>query len=315
MPRCQVLSVYLLLLAGLIIPIAVSASTPLMIDPGHQFQFAEQLYAEGQFRRAAEEYERFAFFFLDDPRRRLAIFKAGQAFFQSGDGAAGLLRFDELTGGRPLDPVAVDAYFMSAECLLLLGNPNQAVLTLQNLISLSEDTTLQDRAYLRIGWIHIDQMDWAGAQRAFQRISAEGRAHHNIDALEAELAQSDHLPQKNPTLAGTLSIVPGAGQLYCGRYEDALAALVVNGGLFWAAYESFDHDLNALGGLLTLAGLGFYAGNIYGAVTDAHKYNQTQKQRFGDYLKHQVSFGVGTGRSSNRRDSSESLLVQIRINF
>jgi hypothetical protein len=32
-------------------------------------------------------------------------------------------------------------------------------------------------------------------------------------------------------------------------------------------------------------GLGFYAGNIYGAVTDAHKYNQLRRQEYIDVLK------------------------------
>jgi hypothetical protein len=40
-----------------------------------------------------------------------------------------------------------------------------------------------------------------------------------------------------------------------------------------------------LGSLLTFVGLGFYAGNIYGAITDAHKYNQLRMQQYKDRLK------------------------------
>ncbi|MBI5062704.1 MAG: tetratricopeptide repeat protein [Desulfatitalea sp.] len=290
-------------------------ASPLVIDPRQQLHYAEQLYTEGQFLRAAEEYERFAFFFPESSERRMALLKAGQAFMQAGDHSTALKRFNDLSQLDPLDPVAVDAHFMAAECQLRMGNPNLSLLEMQRLITRTDDSALRDSAYLRIAWIHIDQMDWHGARYGLQRISPEGRGRLKVEALEAELARSDEIPLKSPALAGTLSILPGAGQLYCGRYEDALAALVVNGGLFLAAYESFDHDLNALGALLSIAGLGFYTANIYGAVTDAHKYNQARRQDFVDQLRQQMSISIGIGPSMHSRKISEGLLVSIRFNF
>lgn len=64
------------------------------------------------------------------------------------------------------------------------------------------------------------------------------------------------------------------------RYQDAFIAFLLNGGLILAAYESFDKGHNALGGLLTFVGFGFYAGNIYGAVTGAHKFNRKENGQF-----------------------------------
>ena len=290
-------------------------ASPLVIDAQRQLKYAEQLYAEGQFRRAAEEYDRYAFFFPESPLRRTTLLKAGQAFLQAGDPSTALKRFNDLTQLAHPDPVAADAHFLASECHLRMGNPNLAVMELQNLITRTDDSALRDNAYLRIGWIFIDQMDWSGARYALQRISPEGRARHKIEVLETELARTDEIPRKNPTLAGTLSILPGAGQLYCGRYEDALAALVVNGGLFLAAYESFDNDLDALGALLTIAGLGFYTANIYGAVTDAHKYNQARQQDFVSRIKQQVSIGIGPGLSQHTQNISDGFRVAVRINF
>jgi hypothetical protein len=47
-----------------------------------------------------------------------------------------------------------------------------------------------------------------------------------------------------------------------------------------AAYTAFDNDNPALGGILALVGSGFYAGNIYGSISSAHKYNQLQTDKF-----------------------------------
>ena len=41
----------------------------LTIDSERQFQFAEELFNSKQYRRAAEEYQRFSFFFPEDSRQ------------------------------------------------------------------------------------------------------------------------------------------------------------------------------------------------------------------------------------------------------
>jgi tetratricopeptide (TPR) repeat protein len=312
-PSMIVLTLICLLLYTL--PGLQRAEAELTIDARQQFDYADTLYNQGQYRRAGEEYQRFAFFFADDPRARTARFRAGQSFYLANDGVTAVQQLRILTDREPLDNVAVDAYFLMAESYLLLNNPNQAVLQLSNLILLHEDQAVKDRAYLRIGWIHIEQMDWAGALRALERMSATGQHRYRIERFQAALERTDQLPRKNPTLAGTLSIIPGAGQLYTGRYQDALSAFIVNAGLFWAAYESFDNDLNVLGGLLTVTGLGFYAGNIYSAVSSAHKYNQTQNERFVERLKLELVMSPGTPEAQPRHASAGGIALRVQFEF
>jgi TM2 domain-containing membrane protein YozV len=90
---------------------------------------------------------------------------------------------------------------------------------------------------------------------------------------------------KDPTVAGVLAIVPGAGHLYCERPRDALISFLLNGALIYAAYEAFDEDLEVLGAVIAFFELSFYAGNIYSAVSSAHKYNRDEKNRFLNSLK------------------------------
>lgn len=301
--RCALILLFLLCLCP---PFATSAET-LIISAQQQFSFAQHLFDSGQFQNAATEFDRFAIFFKDDPRRRKALFNAGHALLKAGDITNALKRFNRLSAREPLDEVATDAYFMSAECHLQMNNSGQALIQLRNLTMVSNDRHIIDKAYLRMGWIQIQRMDWLGAERFFAHISANGRQRHNIDRIEQELHMVEHLPYKNPTLAGTLSILPGAGQLYCERYEDALAAFLVNSGLAWAAVESFDNDLNGLGSMITLVGLGFYMGNIYGAVSSAHKYNLNKKHGFIENLKQHLVVGFSVTPGDTYGETGEGL--------
>lgn len=96
----------------------------------------------------------------------------------------------------------------------------------------------------------------------------------------------DRLPLKSPALAGTLSaLLPGAGQLYLGRWTDALLAFSFTALFAGAtAYSHFGLDslpFTITSGLLTL---GFYSGNITNAVVDARRINATRYEDFFDTL-------------------------------
>ena len=299
------------LFVALILLAATCRADALSIDPQQQFDFSQHLYDEGQYRRAAEEFQRFAFFFPLDPRQRTALLQAGRSFLHSGEIPLAMERFKDLTQREPLDQPAIEAYFMLAECYLQISSPSQAVIQLNNIIALTADRQVHDRAYLRIGWIHLEQTDWSGARRAFGHISAARRTSYGIDKLDNLLNQATAIPHKNPTLAGALSIIPGAGQVYCGRYEDGLVALLVNTGLIWAATDAFNQEQYALGGLLSFVGLGFYTANIYGAVSSAHKYNRSQTQHFLEQLKQHLTVGSGPAGSSR----SGGLLLGLHFRF
>jgi putative component of membrane protein insertase Oxa1/YidC/SpoIIIJ protein YidD len=104
-------------------------------------------------------------------------------------------------------------------------------------------------------------------------------------AIRREITQD--LPYRSPALAGSLSaIVPGTGQMYCGRYQEGFWAFVVCGAFAFASYEAFDHDLEWVGAATTLTGLSWYSGNIYGATSAAHKYNRrTRDERISNWIE------------------------------
>jgi hypothetical protein len=56
--------------------------------------------------------------------------------------------------------------------------------------------------------------------------------------------------------------------------------------------EAFHHDNNVTGGILLFFESGWYLGNVYNAVSGAHKYNQRSEKQFLDGLqdKYRVSY-------------------------
>jgi hypothetical protein len=196
---------------------------------------------------------------------------------------------------RYVDTVlSIKSYFMISQAHVKLNTLGLAIINLNNLITLTGDEDVRDEAYYRLGWIYIEMASWEKARLYFSRISAKNKTKYRLERLTDELNKEKLIPKKDPGLAGFLSIMPGAGYLYCERYQDALIAFLLNGGLICAAYESFDDNNNALGGVIAFVEFGFYAGNIYGAATSAHKYNRKQTVNFIEKLKNNTKINLST---------------------
>lgn len=252
----------------------------LIIDADDQYRYAQTRLDAGAYDEAIAEFNRFIHFFPDDARVSRARFETGMAYFHSSRFAQAAAIFDRQIdpyGGTPLDD---EAFLMLSRSHAHQGMTEQAMLDLHNLMMLTADQATIDRARYELGWLHVDLGRWTDADRAFGRISPDGRERYAVVELKRALARSDAIPVKHPTTAGLLSIVPGAGQLYCQRYQDALTAFLINTGLIWAAWEAFDNDQIALGSVIAFVEFGFYAGNIYSAVSSAHKTNRDRKDAF-----------------------------------
>ncbi|GMQ79992.1 MAG: hypothetical protein BMS9Abin03_456 [Thermodesulfobacteriota bacterium] len=263
-----------------------SAPRPfLILNPDKQFNYAQDLFSAKDYSTAVNEYKRFIYFFSKDERVELAMYQIGMSYFHGRHFNEAVNSFKKLTDQYFETEYSVKSYFMISEAYIKLKAFNFALINLNNLITITQDKDIRDEAYYRTGWIYIETASWDKARHYFKKISTKNKNKFRLERLADELDKETLIPQKDPKLAGFLSIIPGGGYLYCERYQDALIAFLLNGGLILAAYESFDKGHGALGGLLTFAGFGFYAGNIYGAVTSAHKFNRKKTGQFIYKLK------------------------------
>jgi tetratricopeptide (TPR) repeat protein len=297
-----------------------SGAETLVIDADRQFAFAEHLLLQENFDRAIAEYERFLYFFPEDSRAETARYQMGMAHMGKEDYPGAVDVFMELVepygnAGRSITEKAVQAYFRLSECHARMGNPDQAAICLDELIVLSQPSDslasldLRDESLYRTGWIYLEADQWEKSRWYFNQISTGNQDKYHLKKLSQEMAKSSQIPRKSPELAGLFSVIPGAGYLYCGRYHDALIAFLLNGGLMAAAYTAFDDDNPALGSVITLAGLGFYAGSMYGSVGSAHKYNRRERRVFIDRIKQDATIHLSAA------DRGKSVIFCVSYTF
>jgi tetratricopeptide (TPR) repeat protein len=256
----------------------------LTIDADRQYGFAQSRFEADAYSQAIIEFNRFIHFFPSDPRIPRAWFLTGMAHYRMGDYQAAAAVFNRLTDNYQGSPIQNKAFFMLSRSHARQGMIEQAMLDLHNLLAVASNKDVIDRARYELGWLHVDQGRWQQADETFGAITPANQDRLKVSSLKETLSRSGEIPTKNPTTAGVLSIVPGGGQLYTGRYQDALTAFLINAGLIWAAWESFDEDLIGLGSVIAFVGVGFYAGNIYGAISSAHKYNRDRVSEFKNHL-------------------------------
>jgi len=257
----------------------------LCISARQQFDFAAHLFSIGDYGSAVAEYRRFIRFFPKHPKIHQARYNIGMACFENKEFQKAADFFSEMierAGAKhlTLSHLTTQAYFMISQCHLRMNNPQEAVTVLHNLVAMTKNRNVQDEARYRIGWIYMEAAMWEKAGIFFNKISEENREPYRMEQLSEQLSRTADIPQKNPGVAGALSVIPGAGFLYCGRYRDGITAFLFNSALMFGAYTAFDKDNPALGSVIALVEAGFYAGNFYGAVSSAHKYNRKQNRDF-----------------------------------
>jgi tetratricopeptide (TPR) repeat protein len=266
----------------------------IIISPDKQFDLAESYFSNKDYLMAVGEYKRFIYFFPGDERVETAMYRIGMSYYLDGHFNKAVDSFKAVIHRYVDTDLSIKSYFMISQAHVKLNTLGLAIINLNNLITLTGDEDVRDEAYYRLGWIYIEMASWEKARLYFSRISAKNKTKYRLERLTDELNKEKLIPKKDPGLAGFLSIMPGAGYLYCERYQDALIAFLLNGGLICAAYESFDDNNNALGGVIAFVEFGFYAGNIYGAATSAHKYNRKQTVNFIEKLKNNTKINLST---------------------
>jgi len=299
------------LLLSSFLPPSVHGQTTMVIKADDQFQFAERYFAKGEYYRAIGEYERFIHFFPKDPRVALAMYKVGLSYQKGERFTQAVQAFHALIEKHGDTQLATKSYFRMSESYVKLKQFGEALTALDSLIRQSLDLDVKDEAYYKQGWIYLEMDEWEKARASFAAINPKNKDSYRLKQLSDDINKRQSLKSKSPTTAGWLAVLPGAGHLYCERYRDALIAFLLNGAMIYAAYEAFDHDNEALGGLITVFEIGLYSGNIYSAVNSAHKYNRKQKRDFFQYLKEHSILEA----SAIRLHQGQALALSYKIAF
>lgn len=172
----------------------------------------------------------------------------------------------------------IDIILLMGASYFRCGNYNDSIEILDTISvkGYSDDIENHTKALMLQGLNAAYMRKWKNAERYFLEVSdgSEFKLQAIHCARVCNLINSSK--KKNPTLAGVLAIMPGLGYLYSGYSRTALSAFIINGAFIWGAAEAFKENHSGLGATLSFIGFGWYAGNIYGSITSARRYNGKQ---------------------------------------
>lgn len=247
-------------------------------------KFADFLYEQGDYLRAAGEYQRYLFY---EPSESEQIrYRIALCYRFAGDSEQAIQNFKSVLGLHPQGQFASRAYYQIGATHFLMDRFEMSAQFLHEALPHITDARQRAEAAQLIGLSYLMQKQWSEAGEVFKTLQGSGViavrekafVYHNYAKVGAQL------PTRSPFLAGALStILPGAGRLYTGfRIGDALTSLITVGFAGWQAYDGFRSDgLVSVKGWTfgTLCGI-FYVGNVYGSVISARVYNRHVEDEF-----------------------------------
>ena len=250
--------------------------------PENVRKFADYLYEQGDYLRAAGEYQRYLFYVSENEEIR---YKIAICYRFGGKTEQAIQGFEAILRTSPESQYVNRAYYQIGATYFLQDQFDRSVQFLNEALPRITDARQHAEATQLIGLSYLKQKQWIEAGELFKalqksdviQVREKAAVYHNYAEKGAAL------PTRSPFLAGTLStVIPGAGRLYTGRFGDALTTLFTVGLTGWQAYDGFRRDgLSSTKGwtLGTLCGI-FYVGNIYGSVIAARVYNRHVTDEF-----------------------------------
>lgn len=280
----KIIFILILLPAIIWYDVSLAVGKQLVISSGMQYGYAQKLFNEKDYETAMVEFKRFIHFFSETDQLEQAEFSIGVCLFR-------LKKFHD--AARALNKIIIrdkpgeitkEASFLQSRAFMKMGNDGYAQIVLENYLKLVEnkDIETKDRIYFNLAKIKMEDARkftpgaLARVKENLLKISESGKIKYNTDQYFDLIYKAEHIPKKNPTLAGLFSIIPGGGFFYCERYQDALVSFLLNTGLIYAACEAWENDNKALAGVIGFVETGFYSGNIYGSISSAHKHNRNR---------------------------------------
>jgi hypothetical protein len=218
-----------------------------LYEPQSVLQFAEYLSKQEDFNAALNEYRRYLF--LTDSNRQ-------------------------------------DVYESIIECLTRLARYDEAVRETENITDMNKRNYTKGVIFFAAGAVDSSRMylqlvglPYKGDAR---RMIGLGYAYEfRFD----EAAQYIELPEagpsyKQPALGGLLSLFPGGGHFYAGRFGDGLYSFIVVGTAALLTYYYYNRDEDIKFGIALGATILLYGGNIYGGVNAVRNYNYYENKKY-----------------------------------
>lgn len=270
-----------------LLPFASAEESIEYYSPENVLKFADFLYEQGDYLRAAGEYQRYLFYLPEEEREAEQIrYKIALCYRFAGNSEQAIQSFETLLQSYPQSQFVSRVYYQIGATYFLLDQFGQSAQFLREALPRITDVGQHAEAEQLIGLSYLMQKQWPEADEVFKTLQRSSviTVREKAAVYHSYAEAGTQLPVRSPFLAGVLStIVPGSGRLYTGfRIGDALSSLLILSVTGWQAYDGFQRDgvSSAKGWTFgTLCGI-FYVGNIYGSVISARVYNANIEDEF-----------------------------------
>jgi TM2 domain-containing membrane protein YozV len=242
--------------------------------------FADHLFRQQDYLRAAYEYERYGLLQTESsPTAREILLHAGKAFQCAGQYDRSLDLFAELLRAAENDRIRELAIHETGLTYFRMARYEQSLLFLQNqpVASLVPDCGLL---------IGADLMMLGQWEQAEQALAEYGLP--TTEPLRDIARKGSTMSRKSPLAAATLStVIPGLGKIYAGEYGDGIHSLLFIGLLGTLSALNFRAEGidSVRGWIYASVGGVLHVGNIYGAVVSAKRYNRLREEALFQEVK------------------------------
>ncbi len=236
-------------------------------------QFADYLFAKGEYGFASEEYGRL---FFMQPQNDTIMVRLSQTYRKQGNYslATDLFRQHRSTG---LDNRWLEQEYIAT----LLFQHDEAPF----------EEALSATSHIPTETILRSRVEFAMLNRDWKKASGhlEGKDHSGpwVTTYRETLQNAQAFRPRKPWLAATCSaIIPGSGKVYARNVKEGITSFFFVAAMGYQSYRAFNRrgSKSVTGWIYGGLGLGFYLGNIYGAQQSAKNYN---KRRL-DAIYHEV---------------------------
>lgn len=271
---------------------SITENRDIYFQPENIKNFADFLFRQGDYLRAANEYQRYLYYGYTDNLYHIH-FQLGRCYFRIRSYDPATIHFQNAAatapGTRQMDSVEV---MLAATSLFNKNDTDfEAYSSKLGRKNISPQLTRQLTSLRVLSFIQKQQ--WETARNFLETTQAVGAPDDDtLSPLSTLVDRGANLELKSPWIAGLLStLVPGSGKIYAARTFDGIYSLLLIGATSALAYEGFrDHGLSSgkgwiFGSIATF----LYAGNIYGSTIAVHLRNNQLKKSIDDEIQTQLS--------------------------
>ncbi len=244
-----------------------------LFNEANVLKFANFLYSTHQYKFASEEYERLILLTPEKFDYKISLIHSYRLGENYKEAERRIVDFSDDSLKFLKGPLATE--FLKVKLLQEHFDEAQQYLKQDDhLESVTKNAYLEYLFLLRKNWKLADSVN---------------RQFHVLDnRYDQLLSDAGKIRLKSPALSCALSVVvPGLGKVYSGYWQDGAIAFIFVGVNAWQSYRGFaKYGVgNATGWICGSFGLGFYLGNIYGAIKAAKRHNKTANEKIYNRAK------------------------------